>query len=230
MSSTGSRAGELAASLKMRLGYAMTKVQHGWEHKSIRELERLTTPKPMSNEYVVSSIDYRPRTAAGHDTYQGVENTMSPPSKRRSGMFGTSAAEAFVFQPGRQLQPAAKIHSHQHNRSTDLRSLPLTTMSANAMSPPQTPVSHFPRRPPTIRTDTQTAEAERDALQALTQLGSPHTSQYSRQQNVSQGNSSQASPLRSEFAPIRRVSFARGESDSSAIETSSEDGRIRGRR
>jgi hypothetical protein len=44
-SSSSSRAGELAANLKARLGYAMTKVQNGWEHKSFLEVERLTAQK-----------------------------------------------------------------------------------------------------------------------------------------------------------------------------------------
>ncbi|EME47196.1 hypothetical protein DOTSEDRAFT_41656, partial [Dothistroma septosporum NZE10] len=35
ISSSGSRAGELAATLKTRLGYAMAKVQNGWEHKQL---------------------------------------------------------------------------------------------------------------------------------------------------------------------------------------------------
>lgn len=223
MSSTGSRVGELAASLKTRLGYAMTKVQHGWEHKTIGELERLTTNKPLSNGNGNHAVN--PRTAEG---YHGLDNALSPPSKRRSGMFSTPLTDTHASHPtGPQLQPAVHIHSRQHSRSADLRHVSGASMNAIAMSPPQTPVARLARRPPTIRTDTQTAEAERDALQALTQLGSPHNSQYSRHHNASQGNSSQASPSRTDFAPARRVSFARGESDSSILETSSEEGRAR---
>ncbi|EME47195.1 hypothetical protein DOTSEDRAFT_69219 [Dothistroma septosporum NZE10] len=81
------------------------------------------------------------------------------------------------------------------------------------MSPPRTPTNTAAtRRPPTIRTELQTAEAERDALQALFQLGSPHTSQMPRRATTA---SSQASPQRMNLDTPRRVTFARSESDSS---------------
>ena len=148
------------------------------------------------------------------------------------------------------LLPASQ-HSEQHVDCNQQRTFdpqhPIannhattTSLSANQIQlhatgipSPHTPINGVsyadPRRPPTLRTELQTAEAERDALQALFQLGSPHTSQMNgfRQQS-SQTSSSQASPLRNDFAgPMstpRRVTFARSESDSSAQMSTNSDG------
>ena len=217
-SSTGSRAGELAANLKARLGYAMTKVQHGWEHKTFDEVEQLAAAEKAAKRHTMSHTDYAKRpVSAGLSNgtsrlsmYEGYgDGVAPPPSKRHSGSYAAYGHPHYQNQPGPRLQPAPDLRptngargyhpAHQSQRSS-------------AMSPPRTPNTH-PRRPPMLRTDTQTAEAERDALQALFQLGSPHASQISRHtNNASQASSSQASPLRTEFATPRRVTFARSES------------------
>jgi hypothetical protein len=246
MSSTGSRAGELAATLKTRLGYAMAKVQHGWEHKNIAEVEQLAAQKMSPNRHSMSHLDYssrRPMSAglsngtsrlSMHEGYgSGVmlDGPTSPPSKRRSGTYSTFLASplqahqglrnAPLLQPPADIRPTASSqHSYYHHHPNGHNH-----NSATAMSPPRTPISsnhhNHPRRPPTIRTDTQTAEAERDALQALFQLGSPHASQVSRKAgaSASQASSNQASPLRGEFGVTmtpRRVTFARSESGGSS--------------
>ena len=219
ISSTGSRAGDLAANLKMRLGYAMTKVQNGWEHKSIGELEQMAvqpTSPHTSGGRRPSNGGFASRAAAFpmHDGHVQAHTEMpsSPPSKRRSGTYGNIASpmHQLTFSATPRLQPAADIRASHDSHS-----------AGYAMSPPRTPVSTFaPRRPQAIRTNTQTAEAERDALQALTQLGSPHNSQFSRHRHsASQASSSQASPLRAGAMPARRVTF----SDDSATESSSQD-------
>ncbi|KAK5135654.1 hypothetical protein LTR08_004955 [Meristemomyces frigidus] len=135
ISSTGSRAGELAQQLKTRLGYAMAKVQHGWEHKSIAEVEILATQalSPGSRRSVefaggeYSGLQQRPVSAglsngaarlsmyemqSQHGAFDSA--TTSPPSKRRSGTYG-----AFMPSPrqphgsgggnGYALQPPAVI-------------------------------------------------------------------------------------------------------------------------
>lgn len=243
ISSTSSRAGELAATLKSRLGYAMAKVQHGWEHKTIAEVEQLAAHKATPSRHSMSHIEYGKRpSSAGlssgaahlsiHETLGSgtpVDGTTSPPSKRRSGNFSSCItspqARSYAASFATPLQPAADIRpstntQHSYRPSTNSQhyyTAPSSQQSHyhNAMSPPRTPVNGHFRRPPTIRTDTQTAEAERDALQALQQLGSPHASQVSRQANASQASSSQASPLRTEWAAPRRVTFARSDSASS---------------
>ena len=234
ISSTGSKAGELAWSLKTRLGYAMAKVQHGWEHKNINEVEQLAAHKISPHRHSMSHLDYSRRPVSsglsngtarlsmyesyGHGPSDG---TAYPPSKRHSGNYASfmppslpNLATAPRLQPAADIRPTSQRHDHIISSSQ-------TSNQSNVMSPPRTPVNGYSRRPPTIRTDTQTAEAERDALQALFQLGSPHASQFSRHQH-SQQSSSQASPLRSEFATPRKVTFARSESDSSARQSSSE--------
>ncbi|KAK6391817.1 hypothetical protein LTR65_004312 [Meristemomyces frigidus] len=239
-SSTGSRAGELAQTLKTRLGYAMAKVQNGWEHKSIAEVEQLAAHKMSPNRHSMSHIDYsqRPVSAGlsngtarlsmyglqGHGVLDG---TTSPPSKRRSGTYASFMTSPRQPGPGfsvaPNLQPPADIRSTASSRQ--YYSAAPSSQNGNystAMSPPRTPLSGHSRRPPTLRTDTQTAEAERDALQALFQLGSPHASQVSRQTNASQASSTQASPLRTEYPTPRRVTFARSESGSSARASSAE--------
>lgn len=234
ISSTGSRAGELAASLKTRLGYAMHKVQNGWEHKDFNEVEKLAAHKAHANRHSMSHLDYSRRPGSSglsngterlsmHKMYSNgsLDGTRSPPSKRHSGVYLSFMPSS---QPAPRLQPAADIRPTTSQRQYHTTPSSQTNHHSNVMSPPRTPSHAHPRRPPTIRTDTQTAEAERDALQALFQLGSPHTSQASRQFAASQASSTQASPLRSEFAATpRRVTFARSESDSSNAQRSSDE-------
>lgn len=228
ISSTTSRAGEMAASLKTRLEYAMAKVQNGWEHKNIAEVEQLAAHKVYSNRHSMSHVDYGNRpTSSGinsgtaqlsmYDAY-AQNGTTSPPSKRRSGTFNamiSSSQPRTALGPAPRLQPAFDHSSTANSRAYHTAPSSQTTNYTNAMSPPRTPVNGQTRRPPMLRTDTQTAEAERDALQALFQLGSPHASQVPRHPNASQASSSQASPLRTEFPTPRRVTFARSESESS---------------
>jgi hypothetical protein len=89
VSSSGSKAGEVslilfavqhirlmhfpqaAAQLKTRLAYAMVKVQHGWEHRNINEVEQLAAA-------------LHPPTAASPPASSAPIDTCSPPSKRRS--------------------------------------------------------------------------------------------------------------------------------------------------
>lgn len=236
VSSTSSRAGELAASLKTRLGYAMQKVQNGWEHRNISEVEQLAAQRAQAHRRSMSHLDYngRPQSAgltnglARVSVYQDhaySQNALEgPPSKRHSGNYSAYFASSSqpVQSSGPRLQPAADIRPTTSQYAHPPFSQPLP--QASAMSPPRTPVNGVsygqarrPARPPTIRTETQTKAAEQEALEALFQLGSPHASQMGRHQH-SQANSSQASPLRSEFAMAtpRRVTFARSESDSSA--------------
>ncbi|KAK5175559.1 uncharacterized protein LTR77_000698 [Saxophila tyrrhenica] len=225
-SSTSSRAGELARDLKTRLGYAMAKVQNGWEHRNIHEVEQLAAHKVYStHRHSMSHSDSsrRPISAgltngtANLSMNGYIQNSADHPSKRHSGHYTTHLPSS--SQPTPRLQPAPDIRpTAQHSLSQPLPYANPTHTSA--MSPPRTPTttttSQTRPRPATLRTETQTAEAERDALQALFQLGSPHASQQAFSGAVrshsyqngngsghgysqSQASSSQASPLRSEF-------------------------------
>lgn len=222
--SSGSRAGELAASLKERLGYAFLKVQHGWEHKSLNEVEHLAA-RARNNRASMSHVEQRPDTsrlsngAANLSMYDRIYNTAqdvsAPPSKRHSGTYHMQHSQPqHHYQPS--LQPAPDIRPTSSQRSHgQFRHAQPAAYSTTAMSPPRTPSSDYPRRPPTIRTETQTKEAEQEALQALWQLGSPHASQLPPHSTTS---SQQASPLKTHIdlaATPRRVTFARSESNSS---------------
>jgi hypothetical protein len=227
-SSTGSRASELAASLRTRLSYAMAKVQHGWEHKTIGEVEQLATRKKSTHRHSVSLVG-RPTSQHNYaaprffdlESYGNgkLGGTTPPPSKRQSNGHalhrrGISLGQSIQLQPAADIRPTTSSHTHYYP--------PPPPKQASSMSPPRTPLQRQPRRPPTIRTETQTAEAERDALQALFQLGSPRTAQgMPLFQNASQTTSAQTSPLRSEFPTPRRVAFARSDSDNSSMRPSS---------
>lgn len=224
--SSGSRAGELAASLKERLGYAFLKVQHGWEHKSFNEVEEHFAARARNNRASMSHVEQRPDTsrlsngAANLSMYDRIYNTgaqdvAAPPSKRHSGTYYMQHSQPQQhYQPS--LQPAPDIRPTSSQRSyLRFPSSQPAAYSTTAMSPPRTPSNDHPRRPPTIRTETQTKEAEQEALQALWQLGSPHTSQVPPHSGTS---SQQASPLKTHMdlsATPRRVTFARSESNSS---------------
>jgi hypothetical protein len=229
-SSTGSRASELAASLRTRLSYAMAKVQHGWEHKTIGEVEQLATRKTSTHRHSVSlvgrppsrnGLSYGPPPFFDLESYGNAKlgGTISPPSKRHSNSHalhrrGLSLGQSIQLQPAADIRPTTSSHMQYYP--------PPPIKQASSMSPPRTPLPRQPRRPPTIRTETQTAEAERDALQALFQLGSPRTAQgMPHFHNASQTTSAQTSPLRSEFPTPRRVAFARSDSDNSSMRPSS---------
>ncbi|SMR63103.1 unnamed protein product [Zymoseptoria tritici ST99CH_3D1] len=199
-SSAGSRAGELAASLKERLGYAMAKVQHGWEHKSLNEVEQLAASRERNNRtanrYSASYLDGRPQTSGLSGTTANMSinegmyaeepycSTTSPPAKRRSGHYNfsfpmTSTANSYEQPPhlsAPRLDPAPDLSPVSHTASHHRKPSNAYTATSSAMSPPRTPVAGGGReRPTTLRTQTQTMEAERDAIMVLSQLGSPRT-------------------------------------------------------
>ncbi|CAK4033953.1 Hypothetical predicted protein [Lecanosticta acicola] len=126
ISSSGSRAGELAATLKTRLGYAMAKVQHGWEHKTLPEVEQLAAQRARSNRHSMSHLDqHRPGTSglsietARMSMYENdlhrerLDAVGPPPSKRHSGNYGglVQSASYSLHSNGAapRLQPPADI-------------------------------------------------------------------------------------------------------------------------
>ncbi|KAF2207830.1 hypothetical protein CERZMDRAFT_88285 [Cercospora zeae-maydis SCOH1-5] len=251
VSSSGSKAGEMAATLKARLGYAMAKVQNGWEHKSLAEVEQLAAQRHRSRTSV-SHIDHqqhrRPGTSASgrsngaskwsvYDQHGRtvMDMTEAPPSKRTSGNYSQYHAhlhshlqlsqQLFASQSTTpRLQPAPDIRPTSSQRGGAYAGPilpPLPQHVSTAMSPPRTPISAAsPQRPPTIRTQTQTAEAEREALQALFQLGSPHTSvgPHIARTGTATTNSSQSqrSPARQPDLTPRHAPLVRSESASTS--------------
>ena len=237
LSSSGSKAGEIAATLKARLGYAMAKVQHGWEHKSLAEVEQLAAERQQKRQWEAEQQQQRPGTSglttdasrlSMYDQYgrPTLDVNGPPPSKRSSGNYSHYQAQLqqqqHQYANAPRLQPAPDIRptSSQRGAYTGPVYHPVPQHVSNAMSPPRTPVNVLPpqhQRPATIRTQTQTAEAEAEALQALFQLGSPHTSvgPHIARTGTATTNSSQGqmSPNTGDFQH-RHVTFARSESAS----------------
>ncbi|CAD0090028.1 unnamed protein product, partial [Aureobasidium vineae] len=141
VSSAGSKAGEVAAQLKTRLAYAMVKVQHGWEHRNINEVEQLAAA-------------LNPRMAASPPASSAPIDIRSPPSKRRSGA-GMVTWSLSDSSPGMN---GLSQNSHIFRRPS-------------ASSPPAQVPSTPKSRPPPVRSTMPTQQAEQDAMDALMLMG-----------------------------------------------------------
>ncbi|KAH0343916.1 hypothetical protein KCU81_g5031, partial [Aureobasidium melanogenum] len=144
VSSAGSKAGEVAAQLKTRLAYAMVKVQHGWEHRNINEVERLAAAM-------------HPRMAASPTASTAPIDIRSPPSKRRSGA-------GVVTWSLPDSSPAMNGHSQNAHM---FRRPSVSSPPAQVLQVPSTPKS----RPPPVRSTMPTQQAEQDAMDALMLMG-----------------------------------------------------------
>ncbi|KAH0006443.1 hypothetical protein KCU78_g12307, partial [Aureobasidium melanogenum] len=141
VSSAGSKAGEVAAQLKTRLAYAMVKVQHGWEHRNINEVERLAAAM-------------HPRMAASPTTSNAPIDIRSPPSKRRSG----AGMVTWSLPDSSPAMNGSSQNAHTFRRPS-------------ASSPPAQVPSTPKSRPPPVRSTMPTQQAEQDAMDALMLMG-----------------------------------------------------------
>ncbi|KAH0379586.1 hypothetical protein KCU89_g17729, partial [Aureobasidium melanogenum] len=141
VSSAGSKAGEVAAQLKTRLAYAMVKVQHGWEHRNINEVERLAAAM-------------HPRMAASPTTSSAPIDIRSPPSKRRSG----AGMVTWSLPDSSPAMNGSSQNAHTFRRPS-------------ASSPPAQVPSTPKSRPPPVRSTMPTQQAEQDAMDALMLMG-----------------------------------------------------------
>jgi hypothetical protein len=142
VSSAGSKAGEVsqyhasgvastdlisqvAAQLKTRLAYAMVKVQHGWEHRNINEVEQLAAA-------------LHPRMAASPPASSVPIDIRSPPSKRRSGA-GTVSwslpdSSPATFRRPSVSSPPAQVPSTPKSRPPPVRTtMPTQQAEQDAM-------------------------------------------------------------------------------------------------
>ena len=246
----------------------MAKVQHGWEHRSMAEVEQLAaglSPKPAAisvrsgQQGLISpraamaaprpsssglhtgaarlSMQDMPYQTAGNYHYTTTPDTsMSPPSKRRSGTFQSVPLYKSVSSGTSSLQPTL-APAPDFDRTSGHRRVPSNTLAASvprgsaiAGSPPRhtarMPSTPKTRRPPTIRTQVQTAQAEQDAMDALLLMGSPNNGGRfpdSARRN-SQHSSTQASPQNAAFprasAPRQALQY-RSNSNESILSTDS---------
>lgn len=77
-------------------------------------------------------------------------------------------------------------------------------------------------RPNTLRTKTQTQQAEQDAMDALMLMGSPNNQNFP-QNRSSQQSSALPSPLRTEFPRSARAWAKRSESNESSLSAMSQE-------
>ncbi|PNS21061.1 hypothetical protein CAC42_3398 [Sphaceloma murrayae] len=250
--SAGSKASEVAGTLKERLTYAMTKVQHGWEHHNIDQVERIAAAAAISPRTAISPRDYRrgvhasPRSAGfpsriltdqmpHHQTPYHDQQTksaplarpyverassdesMSPPAKRRP--THDSAVSPSGIQHFHSLAPAPELvaPTSPYRRHARKPSNPQPSISS---SPTQrVPTTPKGPRPATLRTQTQTAAAEQEAMDALLLMGSPSNGAFPR---GSQQSSAAQSPHRRTFAPVAPRQALQYRSDSSHDSVTSE--------
>ncbi|TKX27296.1 hypothetical protein C1H76_0420 [Elsinoe australis] len=260
--SVGSKASEVAGTLKERLTYAMTKVQHGWEHHNIDQVERLAAAAAISPRTIISPREYSramhasPRSAGFPSRilvdqmphykvpYQvdqiksaplihsraeraSSDESMSPPTKRRM------AHDSVVSPSGRTnplggLAPAADLAAPTSPYRQHARRGSAPRNDSIASSPTQrVPTTPKSNRPATIRTQTQTAHAEQEAMDALLLMGSPSNGAFPR---GSQQSSAAQSPQRRNFAPAapRQALQYRSESNDSIPSVDSIEGRHHG--
>ena len=119
----------------------MVKVQHGWEHRNINEVERLAAALP-------------PRIAASPPASTAPIDIRSPPSKRRSG----AGTVSWSLPDSSPIVNGSSQNNHLFRRPS-------------ASSPPaQVPSTPKPRLP-RVRSTMPTQQAEQDAMDALMLMG-----------------------------------------------------------
>lgn len=150
----------------------MAKVQHGWEHRNINEVEQLAAALP-------------PRTAASPASSSAPIDIRSPPAKRRS----ASGAVSWSLPESHPVLAPPVTLSISQNSNPSRRPV----LSSPPTHVPSTPKS----RPTPIHSAVPTQQAEQDAMDALMLMGGspgnagkfPPLSQSSSSQNPQQSQS-----------------------------------------
>lgn len=180
----------------------MAKVQHGWEHHNIDQVEQLAAAAISPRRTIISPRSARSRPvhtsprSAGLPARALVDQFSShripfPDSHSRSAPLPASSSEGSMSPPQKRrlndappsLAPAARFvtpPSPHHRRSASSQQNDPTTPKATVR-----------------RTQTQTAAAEQEAMSALLLMGSPSNSQpFVRRGSVSRQSSVTQSPRR----------------------------------
>ncbi|KAK5087014.1 hypothetical protein LTR05_004185 [Lithohypha guttulata] len=203
---------ELSQQLRTRLAYAMVKVQNGWHHRSLEEVESLASASPRSttfNHYSQNRHLLSPRTAMVAHISRDSSDTSSEPRRSQSPPPHTIPTISSPPPGKKSLAPPANIVS----RPSQERRRPTLN---NGYAPGQ-PLSTRPNM--TYRTPSQSAAMEADAVETLLFMASPNnsgtgknSSQFSpitSAPSVYNFSPSQTSPLRNTFTASPR-SVARG--------------------
>ncbi|EON63667.1 hypothetical protein W97_02895 [Coniosporium apollinis CBS 100218] len=227
-SNNGHRIGELSAQLKTRLTYAMLKVQHGWENRTLDELEvatsqhtspLLSTPGAGRSQHNSDSPRARLPSAVSDTSDQPFFSPGSYTSRRSSVSHAHSggpsyhastalhAATGTLYSPSSSapaLAPAPDFTSGPRSRRSNPTRVPPMLSSLQYPTPQPSRLAE-PRTPTSVprqgilRMPSQ--QAEKDAVDSLLFMSSPQNSAY-----LAHTASAQPSPLRTEFGG-RRVVF-----------------------
>lgn len=232
---------QLSQQLRTRLTYAMIKVQHGWQNRSLDEVESLASASPRSttfNHYSENRHLLSPRAAMSAHLTQAHSDTSSDsahsqPIQSQSQTQNRSNTILMSPPPSRKgLAPPANIISRPpQSRRRHTPNMSINTSPAKQPSPSIRPAA-------AQRTPSQNAVLEADAVETLLFMASPHNSGNHGSQlspitsvpSVHQFPPSQTSPLRNTFSNStstspKRVAFSSDTSGSTSMEYCARYGR-----
>ncbi|OJD32202.1 mediator complex subunit med21 [Diplodia corticola] len=131
-----SRIGKLSADLKTRLSYAMVKVQNGWEHQSIEELETAATSQRTSRSATQTPTSAKFRNATddsphAYDRRTRRPSALSDPSDRYLGTPGAQRSPSRI----RMFGPTTGL-TQLDPTDEDARPSTASTFSSSASSAP----------------------------------------------------------------------------------------------
>ncbi|OAP59445.1 hypothetical protein AYL99_06743 [Fonsecaea erecta] len=199
---------ELSQQLRTKLKYAMVKVQHGWQTRSLDEVESLASQSPRSTVSGFQNLNDQqllsPRTAMSRkyqresSESESSDSTVALESRGLVNMAGSPPVPSH-----RALAPPADIVPGSRRRPTPNAAF----QSVNGIHV-QTRNLQSSRPHTSQRTPSQNAAMEADAVETLLFMASPSNSGYNPPSHASQESSlrsaqvfsSQTSPLRAQFS------------------------------
>ncbi|PNY21227.1 Uncharacterized protein TCAP_07273 [Tolypocladium capitatum] len=171
-STAGSHIGELSAELRTRLSYAMIKVNHGWQSRSLDEVESLASQavSPSSSTSTVhgrhgSSASPRPPLAQVHFAHDPVV------IRRKSNSPPLLSCKPTLAPPAR-IQPSLSMPSPRSNsrRNSNPRYTPTMLSHSHSASP------RTPGQPPRLDSSNPISQVVQDAAESLLFMSSPGNS------------------------------------------------------
>ncbi|PSR82840.1 hypothetical protein BD289DRAFT_454092 [Coniella lustricola] len=193
-STSSSRVTELSSELKARLSYAMLKINHGWQSRTIDEVENLASNagSPASSNSTLPGVvrtSVSPPLASSHSTdqtqqqqtaWRGPSASPAPDPGPAQHLHVPSLAPPVYIQPHR-----SEMHSRRNaNPKQTPHLLPAKQSHHNASHAPTVPaltISRDSRQPrtvadPMVASPTHHNNREKDAMEALLFMSSPGNS------------------------------------------------------
>ncbi|KPI43488.1 uncharacterized protein AB675_6737 [Cyphellophora attinorum] len=196
---------EISQHLRTKLKYAMVKVQHGWQTRSLEELESLASASPRSTASAVTQTNVNsgsPRRLI-HQRLSRKWSDSSSSVSSQSELYNMASPQlAAVPESGSQLRglaPPADIIAGQRRRPP-----PNESTDISLSQDPSRTVRPAAKQ----RTPSQNAVLEKDAVETLLFMASPNNSSYHVSSQPSQESSlrstqvlsAMTSPLRTQFS------------------------------